>query len=309
VALESLAGVEKASFTNNVFPGINNTTVFRSVSSNIDHVLGAYYADYDQLEVLRLQLAQGRWFSRDFPSDSVAAVVNEAAAREMGWENPLEEKLTNFNGESSFNMNIVGVIKDFNFENMKTNVRPMVIMLTAQSNNLLVRYQGQARDIIPKMEEMWKENATGEPFEYTFLDENYDNLFREEQRLSTLVAVFTGLAILIACLGLFALASFTAEQRTKEIGIRKAMGASVGGLTLLLSREFTWLVLISIVLAVVPAYYVMNQWLSGFAYRIDMGMGIFLISSVSALVIAWLTVSFQSLKAAQAKPVNSLRYE
>lgn len=142
-----------------------------------------------------------------------------------------------------------------------------------------------------------------------FLDQNLDELFREEPRLSKLFLVFTGLAILIACLGLFALASFTAEQRTKEIGIRKAMGASVTSITALLLREFTLLVVISIVLAVVPAYLMVKYWLDQFAYRIEVGATVFVLSGLAALVIAWLTVLYQSLKAAMVKPVNSLRYE
>jgi putative ABC transport system permease protein len=141
------------------------------------------------------------------------------------------------------------------------------------------------------------------------MDENFDDLFREEQRLSKLFSVFTVLAIFIACLGLFALAAFTAEQRTKEIGIRKAMGASTFGIMTLLSKEFTVLVIISILLAVVPAWYISDYWLNQFAYRIDINTGVFILSGISALFIAWVTVAFHALKAALAKPVNSLRYE
>ncbi|MFM7431128.1 MAG: ABC transporter permease, partial [Flammeovirgaceae bacterium] len=202
-----------------------------------------------------------------------------------------------------------GVVKDVNFESYKVNVRPMVIRVTQTSGNVLIRYSGKPNEAIAEAEKLWKQYASSDPFQYAFLDQNFDELFREEQRLSSLFLVFTGLAIVIACLGLFALASFTAEQRTKEIGIRKAMGASIGNITALLSKEFTLLVLISIVLAIVPAYFMANYWLSQFAYRIDVGVFVFIWSGLAALVIAWLTVLYQSLKAALVKPVNSLRYE
>jgi putative ABC transport system permease protein len=306
-------GIEKVSYTNNVFPGVNNTTAFRSVVDKQDHIMGTYFADYDHADVMKFNLTQGRFFSKDFPSDSIAVVVNEAAVKELGYSNPLNEEIITFDvpGQQpeELRLKIVGVVKDFNFESFKEKVRPMVIRLTNSANNLLIRYDGTATEAVKETETLWKQYASGDPFEYSFLDQNFDELFREEQRLSTLFSVFTGLAIFIACLGLFALAAFTAEQRTKEIGIRKAMGATVFSITTLLSKEFTVLVIVSIVLAFVPAYFILNYWLDQFAYRIDIGVTVFVISGVSALAIAWITVAFQALKAAMAKPVNSLRYE
>ena len=306
-------GIEKVSFTNNVFPGVNNTTAFRSATDRKDHIMGTYFADTDHADVMKFELVAGRYFSKDFKSDTMAVVLNEAAVRELGWLKPLEEKLINFGGENDkpteIPMNVIGVVKDFNFESFKVNVRPMVLRVTNTSNNLLIRYSGKSKDAISEAEKIWKQYASGDPFEYTFLAQNYDELFREEQRLSKLFLVFTGLAIFIACLGLFALASFTAEQRTKEIGIRKAMGASVISITTLLSREFTVLVIVSIVLAIVPAYFMTSYWLGQFAYRVEPGITVFVMSGFSALLIAWLTVIFQSLKAAMIKPVDSLRYE
>ena len=180
---------------------------------------------------------------------------------------------------------------------------------TERGNNLLVRYEGSSKDIVSGTEALWKENASGEPFEYTFLDENYDELFRAEQRLGKIFSLFTALAIFIACLGLFALASFMAEQRTKEIGIRKAMGATIFNLTGLLSTEFTKLVGIAFLLSIYPSYYFMNKWLNGFAYREDLSIWIFVAAGVLSLLIAWITVSYQALKAAIADPVKSLKYE
>ncbi len=310
-SLLTKTGIEKVSFTNNVFPGVNNTTAFRSAGNNQDHIMGTYFADYDHAEVMKFQLTAGRYFSKDFPSDTLAAVLNEAAVKELGYDKPLENEVIAFGGgpNQEFHLKIVGVVKDFNFESFKEKVRPMVIRLTKTENNLLIRYNGASGDVVKETEKLWKEYAAGDPFQYSFLDQNFDELFREEQRLSTLFSVFTSLAIFIACLGLFALAAFTAEQRTKEIGIRKAMGATVLGITTLLSKEFTVLVVVSIVLAVVPSWFVLDYWLNQFAYRIDIGIGVFVISSVSALLIAWLTVAFHAIKAAMAKPVNSLRYE
>lgn len=314
-AMLEKTGIEKVSFTNNVFPGVNNTTAFRAASDRRDHIMGTYFADTDHADVMKFELVAGRYFSKDFNSDTMAVVLNEAAVRELGWTKPLEEKLITFtfdggnDAPKEATMNVIGVVKDFNFESFKINVRPMVLRVTKDANALLIRYSGTSVEAIAEAEKIWKQYASGDPFEYSFLDQNFDELFREEQRLSKLFLVFTGLAIVIACLGLFALASFTAEQRTKEIGIRKAMGASVSSITALLSKEFTILVSISIVLAVVPAYFMVTYWLDQFAYKIEPGSSVYILSGVSALVIAWLTVIFQSLKAAMVKPVSSLRYE
>jgi putative ABC transport system permease protein len=308
-ALLRQTGIVSASYTNNNFPGVNNTTVFKSGVSEQDHMMGVYYADYDHLDVMKFELAKGRYFSRDFPSDSSAILLNEAAVREFGFINPLEEEII-FNDDGRHErLRVVGVFKDFNFESLKMKVRPLAIRLTNASYTLMVRYNGQTQQAVADVEKLWKQYAANEPFDYTFLDENFDRLFRSEQRMGQLFSVFAGLAIFIACLGLFALAAFTAEQRTKEIGIRKAMGASTTGLTLLLSKEFTRLVILAFIPAATAAWFVVSSWLDGFAYRIDVSPMIFIISGVMAIVIAWLTVSFQSIKAASANPVNSLRYE
>jgi len=308
-ALNIETGIVKASYTNNVFPGVNNTTLFRVAGTSQDHILGTYYTDYDHLEVLKMELAEGRFFSRDFPSDSTACVINEAAVKELGWTDPLNEKLTSFNGPEPVDLKVLGVVKDFNFESFKTNVRPMVIQLSKLSNNMLVRYNGNAKEAVATVETLWKKNATNEPFEYAFLDQNFDNLFREEQRLGQVFSAMTGIAIFVACLGLLGLASFTAEQRTKEIGIRKVMGASVSSVSTLLSKEFMILVGISFVIASGLAWYAMNNWLGTFAYRIELGPTVFVAGGVIAAVIAWLTVSFHFIKAARSNPSDSLRYE
>lgn len=307
--LNNQSGIVRASYTNNVFPGVNNTTVFRTAGTNQDRIMGSYFADYDHLSVLKMELAEGRFFSRDFPSDSAACVINEAAVKELGWTETLNQKLTNFNGDKPFDMLVVGVIKDFNFESFKTKVRPMVIQLTPKANNMLIRYEGPAKEAVAKVQEQWKKNAVNEPFEYTFLDQNFDQLFREEQRLGQLFSVMTGIAIFVACLGLLGLASFTAEQRTKEIGIRKVMGASVSSVSSMLSKEFLVLVGIAFFAAAGLAWYFMNNWLNTFAYRIELGVTVFIVGGFGAAAIAWLTVSFHFIKAARSNPADSLRYE
>ena len=308
-SVEQHTGIVASSYTNNSFPGVNNTTVFKAAGSEQDHIMGVYYADYDHQKVMKFELKEGRYFSPEFPSDSTAILLNEAAVREFDYENPLEEEVI-FNDEGDRkNLRIIGVFKDFNFETLKTKIRPLAIRLSKESFQLMVRYDGSPSEAVASVEKIWKQQAPGEPFDYSFLDERFDELFRSEQRMGQLFTVFSGLAIFIACLGLFALAAFMAEQRTKEIGIRKAMGASTAGLTMMLSKEFTKLVIIAFVPAAVIAWFVVDSWLNSFAYRIDINPLIFVASGFVATAIAWFTVSFQSIKAAASNPVNSLRYE
>jgi putative ABC transport system permease protein len=308
-ALSQQNGIEKVSYTNNTFPGVNNTTVFKSAGSEQNHIMGVYYADYDHVDVLKLDVIQGRYFSRDFPSDSTAILLNEAAVREFGFEKPIGEEILYTNDNGVERLTVVGVIKNFNFESFKSEVRPISIRLTDNAGNLLIRYSGSPSGVIAQTEQLWKQHASNEPFEYTFLDEEFDGLFRAEQRMGLISTIFSGLAIFIACLGLFALAAFMAEQRTKEIGIRKVLGASTFNLTMILSREFTFLVLVAFVPAAALGWYLSDQWLSGFAHRIDINPLLFLLTGVAAISIAWLTVSYQAIKAAATNPVKSLRYE
>lgn len=306
-------GIVKLSYTNNTFPGVNNTTIFKAAGSEQDHIMGVYYADQDHMDVVKFEIMDGRYFSKDFPSDTTAIILNEAAVREFGFTNPIGEELLYNNGgpdgTSIEHLKVVGVVKNFNFESFKTDVRPISIRYTRRSNNLLIRYEGSPKDAVATVERLWKEHSTNEPFEYVFLDENFDELFRAEQRMGNIFSIFSGLAIFIASLGLFALAAFTSEQRTKEIGIRKALGASVFGLTVLLSKEFTKLVVIAFIPAALGGWYISNRWLEGFAYRIDVDPFIMILSGLAAIIIAWLTVSYQSVKTASTNPVDSLRYE
>jgi putative ABC transport system permease protein len=308
-ALLGQSGVLGASYANNTFPGANNINVFRAKGVEVDHLLMKYYADWDHEDVLKFTMKKGRFLSKDFASDSMACVINEAAMREFGWTDSEGKEIIDFNYEVPQTIKVVGVVEDFNFESLKKDVMPVLIRLTDQSSNLYIRYSGSPQEIITAAEGIWKRYAPGDPFEYVFLDENFDTLFREEQRLRDIFTVFSSLAIAIACLGLFALAAFTTEQRTKEIGIRKALGASVVNLSILLSKEFVILVLIALIPAIGLGWYLANWWLSDFPYRIELSPLIFICSAILSILIAWLTVSYQSIKAASAKPVDSLRYE
>lgn len=309
-AIDGFAGVEKTSFSNNTFPGVNNTTVFKAADSEQDHIMGQYFADYEHADVLHLEMVQGRFFSRDFPSDSTAIILNEAAVREFGWDDPLKEEVLYLDQNNEpLHLRVIGVMKDFNFESLKEQIRPLAIRLANWGGDLAIRYDGNPSDLVSQIEKLWKSYAPSEPFEYFFLDENFDELFRAEQRLGTIFTILSGLAIFVAGLGLFALASFTGEQRTREIGIRKVMGATVSGLVYLLSREFTTLVLMAFIPGALIGWWVVNEWLASFAYRTTINPWIFVLTGVASVVIAWLTVGFQALKAALTNPANALRYE
>jgi putative ABC transport system permease protein len=309
--LEKKSGVVKSSYTNNLFPGVDNVNLFRIGGSEQDHLLGSYYADWDHQQVMKFKIVKGRFFERDRATDSSACLINASAVRELGWteDDAVGREIQDFQGDQPKKITVIGVIEDFNYESLKEKVRPLVIQLTDVSRQLMVRYQGNPQDAIASIETLWKEVAPGVPLEYSFLDQDFDSLFRAEMRLRDLFTVFSGLTIFIACLGLFALAAFLTEQRTKEIGIRKTLGASVPRLVVTLSKEFIVLVLISFVLATVPAWYFMDQWLDGFAYRIDLNLVVFLLAGLTALLVAAATIGFQSMRAAAANPVHSLRYE
>ena len=309
-ALTSQSRVINASISNNVPPGVNNTTIFRKKGTDQDILLSTYDVDHEHLPTMQIELVQGRNFSRDFPADTAAILLNEAAVKEFGFSEPLNEQIQYFGDGSMREFQVVGVFKDFNYETLRRKIRPLALLLTTKGGVISARVApGDISATLTTLEGIWQEHSPGEPFQYRFLDESYDALFRAEQRLGKVFSVFTGLAILVACLGLLGLAAFMAEQRTKEIGIRKVMGASVPGVVLLLSKDFTKLVMIAMLMAMPVAWLIIDKWLEGFAFRIAIGPGVFVISGFAALFIAWLTVSWQSVKAASVDPVNSLRNE
>ncbi len=267
------------------------------------------FVNYNFLDFFEIELIEGRNFSKEFRTDvSQAIILNEAAVKVTGWENPIGKKFQAFREGV-----VIGVIKDFHYRSLHLKVEPMALYLTDPNEPIDGFAIKISSDDIPGTLEFikskFKEYFPDYPFNYSFLDERVDRMYRSEQRLGQIFSYFTLIAIFISCLGLFGLASFTAEQRTKEIGIRKVLGASVSGLIMLLSREYVKLVLAAYVIAMPIAYIAMNRWLQNFAYRVGLRIHIFLFSAIVAFFITVMTVSFKSFKAASANPVDSLRYE
>jgi putative ABC transport system permease protein len=311
-AVAQQSAVLRTSFTAAKFPGTPMSTVMRSSRSQTEHVIASYWADFDSQNVLKFEMKEGRYFSRDFPSDSSAVVLNEAAAKQFGFDKPEGQEILNSPNAFVFvPFQVIGIMKDFNFDSYHSKVRPLAVFLDRSTTGgiLMVRYEGNAQAVIDNTLKLWKQFAGSEPFQYSFMDENFDKVYRAEQRVGQLLSVFSGLAISIACLGLFALAAFTAEQRTKEIGIRKILGASVGSISMMLTKEFVMLVFMAFIPAATIGWWASSQWLSGFAYRVDISQLIFVGAGGCAIAIAWLTVRFQATKAARANPVDSLRHE
>jgi len=310
--------INSVSFASNPIPGIGNTNAFRKEGSEEDHLVAQYWSDYDQLDVYQFELVAGRYFSRDFPSDSTAVILNESAANAFGWENPIGENVLESTLEGFKPMQVVGVVTDFHFESLRDEIRPLLINFVPEqsgegdmrANLVTIRFNtDDHREAIDLVTTTWKKFSNGEPIQFVFVDQTLDDMYRTEQRMGTLFSIFTVIAIFIASLGLFALASYTAEQRTKEIGIRKAMGASGFTIIRLLSLEFTKFVFIGFLIAIYPAYYFIDSWLQGFAYQVNYGIGIFLISGLAGFFLAIFTVTYQALKAAGTNPSDALRYE
>jgi putative ABC transport system permease protein len=279
-----------------------------------------WQADHDYVETLGMTMIQGRDFSRDFPSDSIAVILNESAAQAFfSEEDPLGRNINSYgqasdgsvDKENLQKLTVIGVVEDFHFESLKENISPVLIYLSRRpEGGVLFRFQaGKTKEVIDKLESTWKEMAPGQPFSYSFLDESFGRMYASETRLGTIFGIFAIIAIVIACLGLFALTAFTAEQRTKEIGIRKVLGASVSGIVLMLSKDFGKLVIIAFVLAIPFAWWGINKWLETYQYKVEIGWWVYALSGIAAFLIAWLTMSYQSIRAAISNPVDSLRNE
>ncbi len=304
--------IEAVSYSIQSIPNVQNSNVFRVGGTETDHLMTSFYTDADHAATMNFQLVEGRFFSKEFLTDSAAVVINEATLRELGWtkEEALSKELIVFDSDEPEHKKVIGVIMDFNYTSLREEIRPMVFQLTDFATSMAIRYSGaDAQEVIKTIEGEWDTIDTGAPFEYSFLDQEFDALFRSEQRMGKVFTVFTSIAIFIGCLGLFGLAAFMAEQRSKEIGIRKVLGANIVNVSSILNREFTKLILISFVLAVVPSYYLMDYWLHTFAFRIDLSVWPFLFGGAGALLIAWLTVSYQAIKAALVNPIDSLKSE
>jgi putative ABC transport system permease protein len=265
--------------------------------------------DIDFLDTYQMQMVEGRFFSKDFLSDSTAIVINENAQKVLGWEDPLQRKV-NMNGNS---YHVIGVIKDYHYESLHTQVRPMGMIMFPRDwrpSYVSVKITGEdVPETLDFIEKRWATTTGGFPYQFSFFDQEYQQLYDNEVQTSNMFIFFALIAIFIACLGLFALSAFVAEQRTKEIGIRKVNGAGVNNILLLLSSNFAKWVLMAFIISLPLGFFVMRKWLENFAYKIDLNWWIFAVAGLAALFIALMTVSFQSVKAALKNPVDALRYE
>jgi len=275
-----------------------------------DPNLGLQYygvgVDYDFMEMMGLQMADGRVFSRSYGSDSSSVIFNESAIAAMGLKNPVGKTVSLWGRKKQ----IIGVVKDYHFESLYKKVGPAFLECFQNNDNILVKIKAATeKETIAAIEKLYKGYNEGLPFEYKFLDDDYEALYSSEQRVAVLSRYFAGIAILISCLGLLGLAAFTAQRRQKEIGIRKVVGASAGNIATILSTDFLKLVVMALLIAVPSSWWAANQWLQSFAYRINIDAGIFLITAASVILITLLTISFQTIKAAIANPVKSLRTE
>lgn len=318
--LEGYEDIEYASISNNM-PGSTfgrtgltpEGTVNESEDENETWIVSVMSFDHNYLNMMQMELSVGRNFNRDSESDQNNSVlVNEAFLGEVGWDDPVGKTVELGNGQVR---TVIGVVRNFHFANMKHKIEPLIMFYNpGPSGNLSFRINSEnVRGVMQTAEDLWGQFYTDYPFEYQFFDEEFDQLYRGDVQFSRLVVNFTWLAIFIACLGLFGLSAYMAEQRRKEVGVRKVLGSSVTQVVMLLSKEFMILICIAMIIAWPIAYYSISGWLQEFQYRIDLlspsNISIFFIAGILALIIGLLTVGYQSRSAALVNPINSLKEE
>ena len=309
--LKNIPGVVNASSMWGSVAGITGFTTgyFNWEGRNQDEIIQFEHLgiNYDMIELLDIKLAEGRSFSRDFPADTNKVILNEAAIKVMKLKDPVG-KIFNLWGND---LEIIGVVKDFNFQSLHKNVGPFFLrLIPREADKIMVKIeQGKEKEVLDRIGALYAKVNPGYAFDYRFLDADYQALYEGENRVASLSKYFAGLAIFISCLGLFGLASFTAERRRKEIGIRKVMGSSAVGIFMLLSTDFTKMVVLAIVFAIPVSYFIIQTWLESFAFRIELEWWFFAGAGIVAIAIAWLTVSVQSFRAANINPATCLRNE
>ena len=295
--------------------GRNSNTYF--TTPTLDPTTGinvqAWTVDENYIPTLGLKIVEGRNFSPQFLTDSTGIIINEAAAKFLATKNLLNKKiytLKDIQSKQLIYYHIIGIVKNFNFSSLRDVVTPLALFLGKDNGNISVRISSaDIPNTVAQIKNKWKAMAPSQPFDYSFMDDDFNKLYTTEQRTGNIFITFAVLAILIACLGLFGLVTYAAEQRIREIGIRKVLGASISNIAGMLSTDFLKLVIVSAVIAFPLAWFTMNKWLQGFAYRVNISWWVFVIAGVLALLIALITVSFQAIKAAMANPVKSLRTE
>ncbi|TWJ04887.1 putative ABC transport system permease protein [Mucilaginibacter frigoritolerans] len=315
--VKQIAGVTDASLSEALptWDYGNGTTLFKDQAPDQKRALNTQFwgIDEDYINTLGMKIIKGRNFSKEMLTDSTGLIINEAAAKVLAFSNPIDQKLYAPTDNMVKNLkayHIVGVIKDFNFKSLRLNVTPLVFRLDGGRGAFCVRVNSaNIPALLAQIKKSWSGVAPNYQFDYSFLDQQFDSLYRSEQRIGTIVIAFTSLAIIIACLGLFGLAAYAAEQRTKEIGIRKILGANMSTIVGMLSKDFIGLVAIAIAIASPLAWWAMKQWLEGFAYRQNIQWWELALAGIAAVFIAFITISFQSIRAALTNPVKSLRSE
>ncbi len=298
-------------------PGNNIGKIIFNVETNdgemVERGINFYTADYDYIPTLGMEIVEGRNFSREVLTDtSQAVLVNEAMVRRMAWTKPIGKKFDLGNDDEPQVVKVIGVLKDYHQNSLYSEIEPLMVVFREINYFNYIKVSGDnLQQAVSSVENDWKKINPEIPFQYSFLDESFDEQYQADQKRGKIFTIFSILTILIACLGLLGLASFTMQQRTKEIGIRKVLGSSVGNILYLVSKEFLILTTIGSVLAFIGAYFFLDNWLNTFVYRIQLAdqIGTFIISAVLAIAIAFLTVSFHSIKAATLNPVKSLKNE
>jgi putative ABC transport system permease protein len=267
--------------------------------------------DHDYIPTLNMEMASGRNFSKSYGTDSSGIIINETAAKMLGYDDPIGKKLyRSIGNNNTLNFTIVGVVKNFNFESLREDIGALCMVLGKSRNGMLFKINSEnSQQLIGQIEAKWKSVVPEMPFSYRFLDDSFNEMYRAEQRIGKVALIFAFLTILIACLGLFGLVTYMTEQRVKEIGIRKVLGASEISIVKLLSKDFMKLVLISICIASPIAYFAMNGWLQDFSYRVSIEWWIFVLAGVGAILIAFFTVGYQAIKAALMNPIKSIKTE
>jgi len=314
--LSKIPDVIESGFTNNLPNTLFGNTAFRPEGTTAEstHAMNFWYTGYDFQKTLNLEIKEGRWFDRDILSDSTACVMNEAAVKAFGMEDPVGKNLLLVGGgeEGNFPLKIIGIVKDFHYESLHKTIHPLIIgfFFAQGADYLVVRIRPeQYQKTVEIIKQKWDEFVPEQPFEYSFLEDDLDTAYNNDFRTGTIFTIFSVLSIFISLLGLIGLASYTAEQRTKEIGVRKVMGANVSGIIGMLLKEVFVLVGISTMIAWPVGYFFMKSWLQNFSFRVDLGILSFIIASLIALFIAIVTVGFRAYRAATANPAESLRYE
>lgn len=294
----------------------SDNTYSKDAVMDVDNAIDmqTWAVDYDYLKTMGMEIVKGRNFSPEFGTDSTAILITETTAKLLGYDDPINKNLYAPAGEYEDNsfvpLHIIGVVKDFHFESLRQEIGPLCMRLGNSTGTISFKVAAASTGgLINQIENKWKAMAPELPFSYRFLDDSFNEMYKNEQRVGSLAITFAVLAILIACLGLFGLVTYMAEQRTKEIGIRKVLGASITNVVTMISKDFLVLVAVACVIAFPVAWYAMDKWLEDYAYRIDIEWWIFLAAGFTALAIALITISFKAIKAAIVNPAKSLRTE